>query len=167
VELDALRKDGSRLPVEASLSTYQSDEELFVSASIRDITSRREAEAALVRERQERERAEAQLRQAQKMESLGQLTGGIAHDFNNMIGVIIGSLELLRSRTDAEGERRISEPIRLALEAAERCAGLTRRLLAFSRQQPLEPRPVDFNRMVSGMSRLLRRTLGQNLSIDA
>jgi PAS domain S-box-containing protein len=166
LELNALRKDGSELPIEVSLSVYQSDDELFVSASIRDITPRREAEVALVRERQERERAEAQLRQSQKMEALGQLTGGIAHDFNNMIGVIIGSLELLRSRTDFDGEKRISDPIRLALEGAERCAGLTRRLLAFSRQQPLEPRPVDFNRMVSGMSGLLRRTLGENISIE-
>lgn len=108
--------------------------------------------------------AEAQLRQMQKMEAVGQLTGGIAHDFNNMMAIVIGSLEL--------AERRIGDPDRLrraianARDGAERAAALTGRLLAFSRQSPLAPVAIDVNRLVSGMSELLRRTLGEEIAVE-
>ena len=102
-----------------------------------------------------REAAEAQLRQAQKMEAIGQLSGGIAHDFNNMLGVISGSLDLMRRRI-AAGDFNIERYMSAAVEAAKRCASLTHRLLAFARRQPLAPQPVDANRMISTMSDLLR-----------
>ena len=112
-----------------------------------------------------REAAEAQLRQAQKMEAIGQLSGGIAHDFNNMLGVISGSLDLMRRRI-AAGDFNIERYMSAAVEAAKRCASLTHRLLAFARRQPLAPQPVDANRMISTMSDLLRSTLGEQIRIE-
>ncbi len=100
--------------------------------------------AALQRERDGRERAEGMWRQAQKMEALGQLTGGVAHDFNNMLAIIIGNLDLLlRKHTD--GDSRLRTLAENALNGAHRAATLTKRLLAFSRLQPLDPKPLDVN----------------------
>lgn len=112
-----------------------------------------------------REQAEEALRQSQKMEAVGQLTGGIAHDFNNMLAVIIGALELLKRRS-ARGETNVNELADAALDGAQRAAALTQRLLAFSRQQALRPEPVDANKLVAGLSDLLRRTLGENIRIE-
>ncbi|MBL8555273.1 MAG: CHASE3 domain-containing protein [Phenylobacterium sp.] len=112
-----------------------------------------------------RERAEEQLRQAQKMEAVGQLTGGIAHDFNNMLSVVVGSLELARRRLRTDPDR-AQHYIDSALEGAQNAAGLTARLLAFSRQAPLAPRPLDPNKLVGGMSELLRRTIGENVEVE-
>jgi PAS domain S-box-containing protein len=165
LELLGRRKNGTEFPVEVSLSPHQTAEGLLILSAIRDITERKQAEAALAHEREERERAEETLRQAQKMEVLGHLSGGMAHDFNNMLGVIIGSLEILQRRLQTT-DSRIFNPIETAMQAAERSAVLTHRLLAFSRQQPLEPRPFDVNRLVSGMSSLLNRTLGESTAIE-
>jgi nitrogen-specific signal transduction histidine kinase/CheY-like chemotaxis protein len=118
-----------------------------------------------MQEREERERAESILRQAQKMDVLGRLTGGIAHDFNNMLAVIVGSLEILQRRLQTD-DPKILDPIRSALRAADRSATLTYGLLAFSRQQPLEPKLIDVNKLVTGMSGLLNRTLGENIEIE-
>jgi signal transduction histidine kinase/CheY-like chemotaxis protein len=120
---------------------------------------------ALVLQMAERERAESQLRQAQKMESIGQLTGGIAHDFNNMLAIVIGSLDIADRRFDRNPER-ARAAIGHALEGANRAASLTRRLLAFARQAPLQPQPVDANKLVGGMSELLSRTLGEGISVE-
>jgi PAS domain S-box-containing protein len=109
--------------------------------------------------------AEDQVRQLQKMEAVGQLTGGIAHDFNNMLTIIIGGLYLLKSRLE-RGENDVEKFIELALDGTSRAAQLTHRLLAFARQQPLSPEPVDLNRLVSGMSDLLQRTLGSNIKLE-
>ena len=125
-----------------------------------------ELEAANQRLRDEiagRARAEEQLRQSQKMESVGRLTGGIAHDFNNLLTIVIGSLDLLRRRGPEERHRRLLDN---AMEGATRAATLTSRLLAFSRQQPLSPQPVDVNRLVAGMSDLLHRTLGESVQVE-
>jgi PAS domain S-box-containing protein len=165
LELLGRRKDGTEFSVEVSLSPHRTAEGLLILSAIRDITQRKETEAALAHEREERERTEETLRQAQKMEVLGQLSGGMAHDFNNMLGVIIGSLEILQRRLHTD-DPRIFNSIETAMQAAERSAVLTHRLLAFSRQQPLEPRPFDVNRLVSGMSGLLNRTLGENIGIE-
>jgi len=100
------------------------------------------------------------------MEAVGQLTGGIAHDFNNMLGVIAGSLDLMQRRLD-KSDFRIERFIDAAKKASERAAALTHRLLAFARRQPLEPKPVDLNRMIAGMSDLLRSTLGEQIRIEA
>ncbi|HZT87576.1 MAG TPA: PAS domain S-box protein [Stellaceae bacterium] len=109
--------------------------------------------------------AEQRLRQAQKIEAIGQLTGGIAHDFNNVLAVIIGNLELLEPDIGAihEGRAILGD----ALEAAKLGADLTRRLLAFARQQQLQPRRVQLNGIVSGAASLLRRTLGPQIEISA
>ncbi|WP_439595444.1 ATP-binding protein [Falsiroseomonas sp.] len=136
-----------------------------------------ETNAQLVTAARGRDRAEAQLRQSQKMEAVGRLTGGVAHDFNNLLTVVIGNLALARRRLgELEGqgdptarqalETRIGRGIENALEGANRAATLTQRLLAFSRQQPLAPEAVDANRLVAGMSDLLRRTLGEDVEIE-
>jgi nitrogen-specific signal transduction histidine kinase/CheY-like chemotaxis protein len=112
----------------------------------------------------ERRTAEAQYRQAQKMEVVGQLTGGIAHDFNNLLAVVIGNLELLEERLPAEaGERAM---VSQALKAADRGATLTARLLAFSRRQQLNPRLVDLNDRIGEVVGLLSRTLGERIAIE-
>ncbi|UYY76176.1 PAS domain-containing protein [Sphingomonas sp. R1] len=127
--------------------------------------SREELEAA-VRERTERlMAAEAQLRQAQKMEAVGQLTGGIAHDFNNMLAVVIGALDLMERRI-GQGRTDIERYLVAARDGASRAAALTQRLLAFSRRQPLAPTALDVNDMLSGMIELLVRTLGEGVVIE-
>ncbi|HEY1981283.1 MAG TPA: CHASE3 domain-containing protein [Xanthobacteraceae bacterium] len=112
-----------------------------------------------------REAAEQQLRQAQKMEALGQLTGGIAHDFNNMLGVIMGAHDLVARRIK-KGDFAIERFLTAAMTAAERAATLTQRLLAFARQQPLSPQPLDVNKMIVGMSDLLQSTLGELVHVE-
>lgn len=113
----------------------------------------------------EREKAEAQVRQMQKIESIGQLTGGIAHDFNNMLAVVLGSLEIVKRRLTSDPEKALRS-VEHAEEGAKRAAQLTARLLAFSRQQPLAPEPVNANRLVSGMSELLRQTIGEQIEVE-
>ena len=113
----------------------------------------------------ERRDAEEQLRQAQKMEAVGHLTGGIAHDFNNLLTGIVGSLELLQRRV-AEGRTDgLARYAGAATAAAQRAAALTQRLLAFARRQPLDPKPVDANRLLAGMEDLLARTLGAGVRL--
>ena len=113
----------------------------------------------------EREKAEAQVRQMQKIESIGQLTGGIAHDFNNMLAVVLGSLEIVKRRMNFDPEKALKS-VEHAEEGAKRAAQLTARLLAFSRQQPLAPESVNVNRLVSGMSELLRQTIGEQIEVE-
>jgi len=128
------------------------------------------ANAELVSQMASRAAAENQVRQMQKMEAVGQLTGGIAHDFNNMLAVVIGNLNLVQRRL-AQSPAKGSDPkiggfVDSALEGANRAAALTGRLLAFSRQQPLQPQPIEPNRLVSGMSDLLARTLGETIMVE-
>jgi PAS domain S-box-containing protein len=124
----------------------------------RDITADKERAAALAL-------TEAQLRQAQKMEAVGQLTGGIAHDFNNMLAITISSLGLLKRRL-AKGDTNVERFADSALEGANRAASLTHRLLAFSRQQPLKPEAIEPGRLVSGLAEMLMRTLGETIRIE-
>jgi PAS domain S-box-containing protein len=119
---------------------------------------------AFLRDTTERRRVEGQLRQSQKMEALGQLTGGVSHDFNNLLTVILGNLENLRRYLPPGDEP--GRMIAALTRAADRAATLTRRLLAFARLQPLDPKPIDVNRLVTGMSELLRRTLGESIVIE-
>jgi signal transduction histidine kinase len=119
----------------------------------------------LVEQIARREQVESQLRQSQKMEALGQLTGGIAHDFNNMLGVIMGAHDLI-SRRVVKGDFNIARFLDAATNATERAAILTQRLLAFARQQPLAPQPVDANKMIANMSDLLHSTLGEQIRIE-
>jgi PAS domain S-box-containing protein len=151
-----VRKDGSRFWASAILNAIKGpDGEILGFAKVtRDLTERRAAE----------ERA----RQAQKMEGIGQLTGGVAHDFNNLLTIIIGNLEALQRnirRPDLNIDR-LERSVANAMRGARRAESLTQRLLAFSRQQPLDPKPIDLGRLVTGMSELLRRTLGEQITIE-
>ena len=123
-------------------------------------------EQRVATETAERLRAEAALRQAQKMEAIGQLTGGVAHDFNNLLQVISGSLENLRQRLVNDPDARLRRSAELAIQAADRAASLTQRLLAFSRQQPLAPEVIDPNRLVGAMSDLIRRSIGEAVAME-
>ncbi len=131
----------------------------MIYASGRDVTAERERQAEL-------EAAQDALRQAQKMEAVGQLTGGLAHDFNNLLAGISGSLELLQTRV-AQGRIGDLERYLVAAQgAAKRAAALTHRLLAFSRRQTLDPKPTDVNRLVAGMEELIRRTVGPEVAVE-
>ncbi|MFO1061381.1 MAG: ATP-binding protein [Dongiaceae bacterium] len=114
---------------------------------------------------QGREAAEARVRQAQKMEVLGQLTGGVAHDFNNMLAIVIGSLDIAQRRL-GKGSTDVLRQIDSAMDGAKRAAVLTQRLLAFSRRSPLMPAVTDVNGLVGGMAELLRRTLGEPVALE-
>jgi PAS domain S-box-containing protein len=142
----------------------------------RELSVRRQAEEALrelnaTLERQVEERtrqiesqAEA-LRQAQKMEAVGQLTGGVAHDFNNLLQVIVGNLEIIRRSLPPDADRAL-RALSSASNGAKGAAALTQRLLAFARRQPLDPRPLNANVLVNGMTDLLQRSLGETISIQ-
>lgn len=117
---------------------------------------------SIVEDITDRVRAEEQLRQAQKMEAVGQLTGGIAHDFNNLLAVILGNAELLLSE-EGDDKKEMTETV---IDATARGAELTQRLLAFSRKQPLKPQSLDIPALVSRMSELLKRTLGATISVE-
>ncbi len=142
----------------------------------RELEQRRKAEASLkalnetleqrvASEVEERSKAEEALRQAQKMEAVGQLTGGVAHDFNNLLTIIIGGLETVRRAKPAETAR-VQRAVDMALQGAQRAASLTSRLLAFSRRQPLAPKPIELNVLVRDMTELLHRTLGEQIELE-
>ncbi|HWD59888.1 MAG TPA: PAS domain S-box protein [Stellaceae bacterium] len=149
-DLYAARKDGKEFPVEVGLAPIETESGVQVLASVIDITERRQTEA--------------QLRQAQKMEAIGNLTGGMAHDFNNLLGVIVGNLGLAQEQLGADDDLR--EMVDEALDAAWRGADLTRRLLAFARRQPLRPARIEVNELVSNTVRLLRRLLGEDIEVQ-
>jgi signal transduction histidine kinase len=132
--------------------------------------STRQATKSLLARTKELEEAEATLRQAHKMEAVGQLTGGVAHDFNNLLTIVIGNLDtiirLLGSRTK-NVQVRIQKAANAAMEGAQRAAVLTGHLLAFSRRQALEPKRLDLNRLLPGTLDMLRRTLGEDIKIEA
>jgi PAS domain S-box-containing protein len=148
LEMSALRADGSEFPIELAINATDVNGRPIFTGFLRDVTAEREAEA--------------QLRQAQKMESVGQLTGGVAHDFNNLLTVVIGSLDLALGRVQGD----VQSVIESALQAAERGAALVQRLLAFSRRQTLIPEEVDFNQLAAEMEDLLRRALGEDIEIE-
>ncbi|WP_422017215.1 ATP-binding protein [Reyranella sp.] len=159
---------------------WQPDEVAFmeeVAERTRQVIERGEAEAALralnatlearVEARTaELRTAEEALRQAQKMEAIGQLTGGIAHDFNNLLQGITGSLDLVQRRISQGRLGDLDRFITGAMTSANRAAALTHRLLAFARRQPLDPRPVHVNPLIGSMEELLRRTLGERIDLD-
>jgi signal transduction histidine kinase/ActR/RegA family two-component response regulator len=124
-----------------------------------------EANQALKAEAHEREAAEAQLRQVQKMEAVGQLTGGIAHDFNNMLAVVVGGIDLALRRLNGP-RREVMMHLNNAMEGATRAAALTRRLLSFARSEPLLPERIDSRDLIGGMSDLLDRTLGERIRVQ-
>jgi len=147
-ELQGRRKDGTTFPIELSLNVFQLDDEPHYTAVLRDLSDRR--------------RLEDRLRQAQKMEAFGQLAGGVAHDFNNLLTVILGNVEVLAS-PGAPADM-VGEAVADIRGAAERAVGLTRQLLAFSRQQVLAPQVVDLNEVLTRVEKLLRRVLGEHIA---
>jgi signal transduction histidine kinase len=144
------------------LRAFNAGLERKVQASTAELV---EANRKLTDEMNRHKETESQLRHMQKLEAVGQLTGGIAHDFNNLLAVIMNSLHLMQRRLK-RGEGNVEKLIGSALDGTERAATLTKRLLAFSRQQPLAPVPVDTNRLLAGMDGLLRHTLPENIGIE-
>jgi PAS domain S-box-containing protein len=121
--------------------------------------------AKITRDMTEKRAMQEQLNQSQKMEAIGHLTGGVAHDFNNLLTVILGNLETIQRNTKDQNER-TRRAIEQAIRGADRAATLTQQLLAFARRQPLSPKPTDVNRLVTGLSELIRRTLNENIRIE-
>ena len=161
VAIQALRQNAT--------SRREADSEYERSAVLEQAVAERtrelsRANEALKAEAIERQSAEAQLRQVQKMEAVGQLTGGIAHDFNNMLAVVVGGIDLARRRLNGP-RREVMVQLNNAMEGAVRAAALTRRLLSFARSEPLLPERIDTSALVEGMSDLLDRTLGERITI--
>jgi len=150
-EIMVLRPGGERVEAEIRIVETTWEDRPAWLASLRDISARR-----LVEER---------LRHAAKMEAVGRLTAGIAHDFNNLLTVIIGSLESIQRHSDTAGPR-IKTAAQNAMTGARRAATLTQRLLAFARRQPLDPQSMNVNELVSGMSDLFSRTLGESIAVE-
>jgi signal transduction histidine kinase/ActR/RegA family two-component response regulator len=148
------------------LAESESERAEVLEQAVADRTQElREANEALRAEAVERQHAEAQLRQVQKMEAVGQLTGGIAHDFNNMLAVVVGGIDLARRRLNGP-RREVMTHLTNAMEGATRAAALTRRLLSFARSEPLLPERLDSSTLVESMSDLLDRTLGERIQVE-
>jgi PAS domain S-box-containing protein len=155
-EFGGLRKDGTTFPAEITIGQRVLQGESFLIGIVRDVTERRRADV-------DKAALEAQFQQAQKMESVGRLASGIAHDFNNLLTVINGMSELVLA--EVSHDSRVHADVQEISHAGERAARLTRQLLAFSRQQILEPRVLDINTVVAGMESLLRRLLGEDIDL--
>jgi PAS domain S-box-containing protein len=191
IDLIAQRPDGTPSHLEASASLWASGANNFVTVILRDVNERRAISEALrksetdardaavalselnqtleqrVEERTARMmQMEEELRQSQKMEAIGQLTGGIAHDFNNLLQGITGSLDLVKKRAMQGRFNEIDRFISGAMASANRASALTHRLLAFSRRQPLAPKPLEVNPLLTSMEELLRRTLGERVVFE-
>jgi PAS domain S-box-containing protein len=174
MQLAARRKDGTEFPAEISLSALDTEDGLLVSAAIRDVTERIEAQAERERLRthSERERLEAQLHQSQRLESLGQLAGGVAHDFNNLLGAILNyaafveeSIAVAAARPGGEEWSSVGRDVEQIRRAAERATNLTHQLLAFGRREIVQPRVLILNTIVTDIEQLLRRTLGEHIEL--
>ena len=154
-----VRKDGTRFWANVVIDAVRDENgELIGFAKVtRDITERKEAEAALAQ-------ANEELMQSQKLEAIGRLTGGVAHDFNNLLMAISGSLELLRKRVP--NDERLLKLVDNAMQGIQRGATLTQRMLAFARRQELRPGVVDVRELVDGMTEMLQRTLGPTIEIE-
>ena len=170
-DLAGRRKDGTTFPAEISLSAMDTAEGLLVTAAVRDVSERLEilAEQERLRARAERAKLEEQLKQAQRLESLGQLAGGVAHDFNNLLGVIsnyaaFAADDVAKELTPARRQD-VREDIAQIQRAAQQAAGLTQQLLAFARHEIVQPRVLNLNDVVTGVEHLLVRTLGEHIEL--
>jgi len=174
MQLAGRRKDGTEFPAEISLSSIETEDGVLVSAAVRDVTERLEAQAERERLRAaaERERIEAQLQQSQRLESLGQLAGGVAHDFNNLLAAILNfsafvaeELGVLASEGHAERYDQILDDVGQISRAADRATELTHQLLAFGRREVVAPRVLDLNHVVVEVEQLLHRTIGEHVEL--
>jgi PAS domain S-box-containing protein len=150
-EVQARRRDGNEFTTELSITALKTRDGFVFNCFMRDLT--------------DKIAAEDRIRQAEKMEAVGQLTGGIAHDFNNILTVITGTIEILADAV--RGEPQLAAITRMIDEAASRGADLTQHLLAFARKQPLEPRETDVNTLIIDTAKLLQRTLGEHVEIES
>jgi two-component system, cell cycle sensor histidine kinase and response regulator CckA len=174
MQLAARRKDGTEFPAEISLSALDTEDGLLVSAAIRDVTDRIEAQAERERlkAQAERERLEGQLHQSQRLESLGQLAGGVAHDFNNLLGAILNYAAFIEEELTAAAVRdgpsrwqAARQDIEQIRRAGERATNLTHQLLAFGRRDIVQPQVLLLNDVVAGIEPMLRRTLGEHVEL--
>jgi PAS domain S-box-containing protein len=150
-ELQIRRRDGKEITAELSIAALRTRGGFVFNGFVRDLT--------------DRIAAEDRIRQAEKMEAMGQLTGGIAHDFNNILTVITGTIEILADAV--KGEPQLAAITRMIDVAASRGADLTQHLLAFARKQPLEPKVTDVNTLIIDTAKLLQRTLGEHVEIES
>jgi len=155
-EFSLIRNDGSQVTVEISTFPIEIAGKPLVLSIARDITERKRAE-------EEKEKLQAQLAQAQKMESVGRLAGGVAHDFNNMLAVIIGYAQLSLQKIDSASP--LYADLQEILKAGQRSADLTRQLLAFARKQTVYPQVIDLNDTIPGMSQMLQRLIGEDINL--
>jgi CheY-like chemotaxis protein len=153
----------NRKRIESALRESEQSLEAKVEARTAELVA---ANDRLRREAIERQRVEEQLRQAQKMEAIGHLTGGVAHDFNNLLTIVIGNVESVQRGLEAQAPARMRRWLENAMHGARRAASLTQHLLAFSRRQPLEPRPLELNKLISNLSQILGRTLGEKIEVQ-
>ncbi|MFI5495147.1 PAS domain S-box protein [Actinoplanes sp. NPDC051859] len=162
----AERSDGTTLPVEISCSALDTGDEVIVVAAVRDITERLavEAEQRALREEAEQRRTEARLQRAERLESLGQLAGGVAHDFNNLLAVILNYASFIVE--DAAGTPLAADAEQIA-RAARRGSDLTHQLLAFARREVIRPRPLDVSTVVTEVTEMLRRSIGEHITLTA
>ena len=172
-EFNLVAASATLVPAMISLSPLRGDDAAALCGVITDLRAQKQhigelahANAELLAEKAERGQVEAALRQAQKMEAVGQLTGGLAHDFNNVLTGISGSLELIGLRVSQGRAHELDRYVTAAQGAVARAGALTRRLLAFSRRETLDPKVVDANVLVTGMADLLRRTVGSSITLD-
>ncbi len=179
-EIFALRKDGTEFPAEASIAKRDIGGAKIYMVVLRDVTERKRFEAELARinselemrvaertrelrsEIRRREEAQSALIQSQRMEAFGQLTGGVAHDFNNLLTIVTGNLELLSDELANDRSRML---LKRAADAADMGVGLTSRLLTFARRRRLSPQVLDLSELVLGLTELLKRSLGEPISL--
>jgi PAS domain S-box-containing protein len=174
IALAAVRKDGSEFPAEISLSALETDQGTIVSAAVRDVTERLEAQAERERlaAQTERDAAERRMQHARRLESLGQLAGGVAHDFNNILAVIANYAELLTDTLDAPAPSEADLAAARAdlgqiSRAAERATRLTKQLLAFGRREITQAEVLNLNEVIGDVEQMLRRVLGEHIHLVA
>lgn len=164
LEVEALHRRGKRVPVELAIAGFHDGRNYVVTAFIRDITRRREAEKREAARAKSLEEARAALQHAQKLEAVGKLTGGVAHDFNNVLQIMGGNLQLLQMRF--QGDPLAEKRIRSMLDAVDRGAKLSSHLLAFARRQPLKPQVVNLKRLLDDARDLLQQAVGGSVVIE-